>query len=873
MDTQRIRECFLGFFESNGHKKVDSSSLVPAQDKTLLFTNAGMVQFKDYFTGESTPPYEAATSVQRCLRAGGKHNDLNNVGFTSRHHTFFEMLGNFSFGSYFKEEAIAFAWDLLTNEFGIPREKLLVTVYKDDDEAAKIWRKKINVSEDRIIKCGEKDNFWAMGDTGPCGPCTEIFYDHGPNIEGGPPGSPNENGDRFVEIWNLVFMQYLMDSTGAKNPLPKPAVDTGMGLERIAAVLQNVTGNYEIDLFKKLNNAVINSLGNNVGDIAIQRIISDHIRAATFLVMDGVVPGNEGRGYVLRRIIRRALRYGRKVNDKSQFFYLLVSPLTDIMGESYPDLREKQDHITYILKTEEERFTEALGRGLSILDKRIKQNTTGTLEGEIVFELYDTYGFPIDITTDIAKEQGLGIDTVGFEKLMENQKLLAKSASKFGKEEGFQGLLKSTFDSDEFTQRFCGYTKRQNVSKVVSIYYEGVKTNKILKNQLGVICIEETPFYAEAGGQIGDIGIIKSQGGVFEVRDTKVINNVFIHIGEQVEGELQQGEKVEAAINIESRIKTTIHHSATHLLHAALRCELGKGVGQKGSYVAANRMRFDFSHPEAVSDSQLQKIERLVNSKIRENLEVETKIMEISDAINSGAIAFFDEKYSDKVRVLSMGNFSAELCGGTHVSQTGELGFFKILSESSIGSGTRRIEALCGIEAERHASNIEKLVRTISSTLETPEVKILDKLGLLIEEKSNLERELKKYKESSLDDIVNDVYERAEEINNIKFVFAKLDNVEPKELRRLADNLKNRPTANGIIVILASSLGKKLRLVVGVSKKLSNNISAVELINYMVKQDGGKGGGRSDLAQAGGEFISEFKDLIEFGRDWITENI
>ena len=437
MDTQRIRECFLGFFESNGHKKVDSSSLVPAQDKTLLFTNAGMVQFKDYFTGESTPPYKAATSVQRCLRAGGKHNDLNNVGFTSRHHTFFEMLGNFSFGSYFKEEAIALAWDLLTNEFGIPREKLLVTVYKDDDEAAKIWRKKINVPEDRIIKCGEKDNFWAMGDTGPCGPCTEIFYDHGPNVEGGPPGSPNENGDRFVEIWNLVFMQYLMDSTGAKNPLPKPAVDTGMGLERIAAVLQNVTGNYEIDLFKKLNNAVISSLGNNVEDISIQRIISDHIRAATFLVMDGVVPGNEGRGYVLRRIIRRALRYGRKVSDKKLFFYLLVSPLTDIMGESYPDLREKQDYITYILKTEEERFTEALSRGLGILDKRIKQNTTGTLEGEIVFELYDTYGFPLDITTDIAKEQGLEIDTVGFEKLMENQKLLAKSASKFGKEEGF----------------------------------------------------------------------------------------------------------------------------------------------------------------------------------------------------------------------------------------------------------------------------------------------------------------------------------------------------------------------------------------------------------------------------------------------------
>ena len=871
MDTQRIRENFLEFFESNGHKRVESSSLIPSQDKTLLFTNAGMVQFKNFFTGEQKPPYESATSVQRCVRAGGKHNDLNNVGFTSRHHTFFEMLGNFSFGSYFKEEAIGFAWDLLTNEFKIPKEKLLVTVYEDDDEAAKIWNRKIKVPESKIIKCGEKDNFWAMGDTGPCGPCTEIFYDHGPNIEGGPPGTPNEDGDRFVEIWNLVFMQYQMDSSGVKNLLPKPAVDTGMGLERIAAVLQNVTNNYEIDLFKKLNVAVNNSLDNDVENVAILRIISDHIRAATFLAMDGVLPGNEGRGYVLRRIIRRALRYGHKVNDKKLFFYCLVRSLTDIMGESYPELREKEDHITHILKTEEERFTETLSRGLIILDRKIKQNTTGRLEGDIVFELYDTYGFPADITKDVAREQGLEIDVIGFEQLMEKQKTLAKRASKFSEQADFFGLPKSTIETVDFMQKFCGYTSNQSVSEVVSIYSGGVRTKKLCKNESGIICIEETPFYAEAGGQIGDIGKIESLNGVFEVRDTKVVNNIYLHIGELIEGQLLEGEKVQAMINIETRTRTTIHHSATHLLHAALRHELGKGVGQKGSHVAANRMRFDFSHPEAISDFELQKIEMLVNSKIRENMIVETKIMDKADAINSGAIAFFDEKYGDKVRVLSIGKFSIELCGGTHVSRTGELGFFKILSESSIGSGIRRIEALCGIEAEHHASKIEKLIKTISSTLETSEAKILDKLSFLINEKSNLESKVKKYKESSLDDIVNDVYERAEEINNAKLVVAKLENVDPKELRRLVDNLKSRPTQHGVIVVLASSMGSKLRLVVGVSEKLSNKISAVDLINHMVHKDGGKGGGRPDLAQAGGEFTSDFKDIIEIGKAWITK--
>ncbi len=873
MDTQQIRENFLEFFESNGHKRIESSSLVPSQDKSLLFTNAGMVQFKDYFTGEQESPYESATSVQRCVRAGGKHNDLDNVGFTSRHHTFFEMLGNFSFGSYFKEEAIVFAWDLLTNEFKIPKEKLLVTVYKDDDEAAKIWNRKIKVPTNKIIKCGEKDNFWAMGDTGPCGPCTEIFYDHGPNVEGGPPGTSNEDGDRFVEIWNLVFMQYQMDSSGAKNPLPKPAVDTGMGLERIAAVLQNVTNNYEIDLFSKLNIAVNNSLGNDVEDVAILRIISDHIRAATFLAMDGVVPGNEGRGYVLRRIIRRALRYGHKVNDKKLFFHLLVSPLTYIMGESYPDLREKEHHITHILKIEEERFTEALSRGLTILDKKIKQNTTGTLEGEIVFELYDTYGFPADITKDVAREQGLDIDLIGFEQSMERQKLLARGASKFSEQADFLGLSNSTFDSAGFTQKFCGYTDNEIVSEVVSVYSEGVRTKKLCKNELGIICIQETPFYAEAGGQIGDIGKIKSSNGVFEVRDTKAINNMYLHIGKLVDGELREGEKVKAMVNMETRTKTTIHHSATHLLHAALRHELGKSVGQKGSYVAANRMRFDFSHSETISDFELQQIEMLVNSKIRENLKVETKIMNKSEAINSGAIAFFDEKYGEKVRVLSMGNFSIELCGGTHVSQTGELGFFKILSESSIGSGIRRIEALCGVEAEHHTNKIENLLKTISSTLETSEAKVLDKLSFLIKEKSKLESEVKKYKESSLDEIVDDAYKQAEEINNAKLVVAKLVNVDPRELRRLVDNLKSRPTQYGVIVVLASVIGKKIRLVVGISKKLSNKISAVDLINHMVHKDGGKGGGRPDLAQAGGEFTSDFKYIIETGKAWINEKL
>ena len=873
METQQIRNCFLEYFKSNGHRIVESSSLIPPQDKTLLFTNAGMVQFKDYFTGKIQPPFDSATSVQRCVRAGGKHNDLDNVGFTSRHHTFFEMLGNFSFGSYFKEEAIALAWELLTREFQIPKERLLVTVFEDDSEAAEIWQKKIKVPSEKIIRCGEEDNFWAMGDTGPCGPCTEIFFDHGPSVKGGPPGSTNENGDRFVEIWNLVFMQYEMDQKGNRNLLPRPAVDTGMGLERIAAVLQNVKSNYEIDIFQKLNFEVQGALGGQVNDNSILKIISDHIRSTGFLIMDGVMPDNEGRGYVLRRIIRRALRYGHKVNNGKPFFYRLVKPLVELMGSSCTKLQDKEEHITRTLRDEEERFSAALSRGLSILDKKLKANTSGLLPADIVFELYDTYGFPTDITHDIASEYGVRIDLKGFEALMQKQKSLAKKTSKFGDSINYLGVSEHSLETAYFTQKFCGYTKIQNETEICSLYLDGARREQLSKGDAGVVCVKETPFYAEAGGQIGDVGIIKSKKGIFEVTDTKVLDEIHLHIGKLVEGTLHEGEIVKATVGEDERKKTTNHHSATHLLHAALRYQLGDGVQQKGSYVGTNRLRFDFSHPRAVSRSELQKIERLVNHKIRENLKVKIEIMETSKAIETGATAFFDEKYGNEVRVLGMGNFSLELCGGTHVSRTGEIGFFKIISESSVGAGVRRIEAVCGDEAESRIYQALETIENMCSLLDTSGNKVVDRLNNLIKEKSQLEDKLKKQKTNSLDKVLDNAYQGAEEINKVKLVATVLTDVQPQELRRLVDNLKGRSNDHGIIVILASVVGKKVRLIAGVNKQLSEKVSAVDLVNHMVGRFGGKGGGRPDLAQAGGEFDINFQNMIELGKEWVLKKL
>ena len=869
--TSEIRQAFLDYFSDHGHEIVASSPLVPHNDPTLLFTNAGMVQFKDVFTGKDKRSYTRATTSQRCVRAGGKHNDLENVGYTARHHTFFEMLGNFSFGDYFKQEAITFAWEFLTKTLGLPEEKLWVTVYTDDDEAAEIWQKKIGVNPDRMSRCGEKDNFWSMGPTGPCGPCTEIFYDHGEEIAGGPPGSPDEDGDRYIEIWNLVFTQYDRDEQGNLNPLPKPSVDTGMGLERIAAIMQGVHNNYEIDLFQNLIRAIrdLADCGEDQ-ELMSQRVIADHIRSCAFIITDGVVPSNEGRGYVLRRIIRRAIRHGSKLGLKEPFFYKLVQALVDEMGEAYPELVKAQANVEKVLKQEEQRFDETLQQGLKILEQALAEIKDKTIPGEIVFQLYDTYGFPVDLTADIARERGLSLDHDGFDQAMEQQKERARAAGQFaaGNQANAGELDLSPIDA-EFN--FTGYQTLQEDAVIKAIYVDGQLADEVNAGDTAVILLDHTPFYAESGGQVGDIGLIKTSNGLFNIENTRKQNDVHLHTGTVRIGTLKTGDKVQASVDETKRRATERNHSATHLLHAALRQILGEHVLQKGSLVTAERLRFDFSHSDPVTPEQLNEIENLVNSQILANLPVETKIMSMKKAQESGAMALFGEKYDDEVRVLSMGEFSIELCGGTHVNHTGDIGLFKIVSETGIASGVRRIEALTGEGALAYIGETEKNLHRIATLLKATPENLEDKIEQLMQRNRQQEKELQALKGKLASQSGSDLTENAVEINGIKVVAAQLDDADINTLRDTMDQLKNK--LGTAAIVLASVEGEKVKLVAGVTKDTTDKIQAGKLISFVAQQVDGKGGGRPDMAQAGGNDPSKLATALESVRDWVKQNL
>jgi alanyl-tRNA synthetase len=861
--VSELRQEFLDYFKSKGHQIVPSSPLVPANDPTLLFTNAGMVQFKETFLGIEKRSYNRATSCQRCVRAGGKHNDLENVGYTARHHTFFEMLGNFSFGDYFKAEAIEFAWEFLTVVLKLPPEKLWVTVYKDDDEAADIWLNKLKVNPKQFSRCGEKDNFWSMGDTGPCGPCSEIFYDHGPTIAGGPPGSPDEDGDRYIEIWNLVFMQYNRDALGDTTPLPKPSVDTGMGLERLAAVIQGVHNNYEIDLFQGL----IKAAGKlaNCEDNNSLRVIADHIRACAFLVLDGIVPSNEGRGYVLRRIIRRAVRHGHKLGLREPFFYRLVNALDEQMGAAYPELSKNQALIERILKQEEERFEETLDRGMGLFEQAISDLETKIIPGEIVFKLYDTYGFPTDLTADIARERGLSLDMAGFETEMAQQRARSGAATQFEMDRSKQG---QQFD---YKSKFTGYDNLQDESVVVALFYEGEAVDSLSAGQQGELILEHTPFYAESGGQVGDKGVLRQAAGeteiVFQVKDTQKMGKAHVHLGELTKGSIKIGDRLQAKIDLEARQATARNHSATHLLHAALQQILGEHVKQKGSLVNPQRLRFDFSHFEPISDEQLSKIERLVNQQILLNTPVETRLMDLEAAMNSGAMALFGEKYDEQVRVLSIGDFSTELCGGTHVHYAGEIGLFKILTETGTAAGVRRIEATSGNAALDWVANAENTLNKISSLLKTNPDSLEDKLRQLLEQNRSKEKELARLQAKVASSQGDDLASQAIEIKGIKVLAAQLDNVDVKQLRNTLDKLKDK--LGTAAIILASVKGKKISLVAGVTKNATDKVKAGELLNHVAKQVGGKGGGRAEMAQGGGNDPSKLTAALQSVMEWV----
>jgi alanyl-tRNA synthetase len=869
-----IRSAFLDYFAGRGHEVVDSSPLVPANDPTLLFTNAGMVQFKDVFLGKEKRGYVRAVSSQRCVRAGGKHNDLENVGYTARHHTFFEMLGNFSFGDYFKREAIHYAWEFLTEVVQLPSEKLWVTVYQDDDEAASIWLDDIGVDPARFTRIGDKpggkrfesDNFWSMGDTGPCGPCSEIFYDHGPSIWGGPPGSPEEDGDRYIEIWNLVFMQYNRDTSGEMTPLPKPSVDTGMGLERLAAVLQGVHSNYEIDLFQALISAAAQAT--ETGDLEAKslRVIADHIRSCAFLVVDGVTPGNEGRGYVLRRIIRRAIRHGYQLGQQQPFFYGLVDPLIEQMGEAYPELVRARDLVVRVLKHEEERFAETLEQGMRILDQAIADLHGEVLPGDVVFKLYDTYGFPTDLTADIARERQLDIDMQGFDAAMEQQRQRARAASQFGVMGG------GDFEVDGETD-FTGYERLRDSATVVALFRDGQSADRLGAGEIGTVVLDRTPFYAESGGQVGDRGVLRVAGGAeFQVNDTrKQAGTVFTHVGELRNGELHVGDSVEAEVDTARRAATALNHSATHLLHAALRHVLGEHVAQKGSLVDAERLRFDFSHFEPVTREQLLEIERLVNAQIRNNHMVETRIMALEDAKASGAVALFGEKYDDQVRVLRMGDFSTELCGGTHVKALGDIGLFKIVLETGIASGVRRIEAVTGEQALQLVESDEERILRVGSMINATRDDFEDKMVKLLERNKRLEKELEQIKAKLASAAGSDLAAQAVDVHGVKVLAARLDGVEPKSLRDTLDQLKNK-LGSGVI-LLAAVNGEKINLIAGVTADLTDRCRAGDLVKLAAEQVGGKGGGRPDMAQAGGSDPSGVPKALELVAGWVAEKI
>jgi len=843
MTSSEIRGSFLEFFRKNGHAVLPSSSLVPGNDPTLLFTNAGMVQFKDVFLGKEVRDYSRAATAQRCVRAGGKHNDLENVGYTARHHTFFEMLGNFSFGDYFKREAIHFAWNFVTGTLGIPKERLWVSVFKEDDEAARIWTEEIGIDPTRCARMGETSNFWSMGETGPCGPCTEIFYDHGAEIAGGPPGSPDEDGDRYVEIWNLVFMQYDRSSDGVLVPLPKPSVDTGMGLERVAAVMQGVHSNYDIDLFKSLIRAAAEATGCGDLESSSLRVIADHIRACTFLIIDGVVPSNEGRGYVLRRIIRRALRHGYKVGQTQPFFHKLVASLVREMGAYYAELIGGEARATQVLAQEESRFAETLTTGMALLDAETAKLKSKVIPGETVFRLYDTYGFPLDLTADVARERGLSIDQEGFDAAMEAQRGRARAASKFGVD---------TRDTVELSGKteFLGYDRLADQSRVTALIFDGAVVDALRPGQESQVVLDHTPFYAEAGGQIGDAGMLIGATARFTVRDTQKSGASFVHRGVLDAGELRVGDTVDARVDKERRHAIALNHSATHLLHAALRKVLGLHVEQKGSLVAEDRLRFDFSHTQAVSPAELRQVEELVNSAIRGNAAAETKVMALDEAVAAGAMSLFGEKYESDVRVLSIGDFSMELCGGTHVERAGDIGLFKILSESGVAAGVRRVEAVTGKTAYEWVAHADQVLRDIAAMLRGSRDDVDEKVRELIDRSRRLEKEVQQLKSKLASGQGGDLTSQAKDVNGIKVLAAQIEGADAKSLRDAVDNLKNKLGSS--VVVLGSVQDGKVVLVAGVSADLLARIKAGDIASAVAAQVGGRGGGRADFAQAGG---------------------
>lgn len=866
MKSAEIRQKFLDYFAARDHEIVSSSSLVPANDPTLLFTNAGMVQFKDVFLGDEKRERVRATSSQRCVRAGGKHNDLENVGYTARHHTFFEMLGNFSFGDYFKREAIQFAWEFLTEELGLPADRLWVTVYQDDDEAADIWLNEMKVDSERFSRLGEKDNFWAMGDTGPCGPCSEIFYDHGPDVAGGPPGSPDEDGDRYIEIWNLVFMQFERKADGSMTPLPKPSVDTGAGLERVAAVLQHVHSNYEIDLFAEL----ISDIAQITGTADLQnnslRVIADHIRSCAFLVVDGVTPSNEGRGYVLRRIIRRAVRHGYRLGVKEVFFYKIVASLARVMGEAYPELLDRQAYVEKTLNEEEQQFARTLENGMTILEKAIGELSGSVIAGETVFKLYDTYGFPVDLTADIAREHNLTLDMPGFEAAMEIQRDQARAAS------NFSAVEKLDLDGLEKTV-FSGYASLQSEAQIVGIFSPAnEKLDIVPANSEVLIVLDTTPFYAESGGQIGDAGLLESDEARFEVSDTQKQSDIFIHKGRLTSGKLKIGDSVRALVAGNDRAAITLNHSATHLMNAALRSVLGDHVLQKGSLVEADRLRFDFSHGAPVSAEEIRRIEEQVNVEILANSEVSKEVMPIEAARSKGALALFGEKYGEEVRVVSMGgDYSVEFCGGCHVDRTGDIGLFKIVSESGISAGVRRIEAVTGHGALALIEREQDVLREASSLLKTGTDNLLDKLSGLLSQNKALEKQLAQLKAQMAASAGDDLGSRAVELAGIKVLVANLEGFNPKSLRDTVDQLKNK--LGDSVIVLACAAEGKVNLVAGVSKALTDRIKAGELVNMVAEQVGGKGGGRPDMAMAGGSQPENLSVALESVQPWLEARL
>ena len=869
LTTSEIRDRFLQYFKKNGHEIVASSPLVPGNDATLLFTNAGMVQFKDLFLGTEKRSYNRATTSQRCVRAGGKHNDLENVGYTARHHTFFEMLGNFSFGDYFKEEAIGFAWQFLTEELGLPKEKLWITVFEEDDEAYDLWAKGVGVPEDRIARIGAKDNFWQMGDTGPCGPCSEIFYDHGEDVFGGPPGTPDEDGDRYIEIWNLVFMQYDRSADGTLTPLPKPSVDTGMGLERVAAVLQHVHSNYEIDLFANLLKEVQSVTGSDDTDNPSLKVIADHIRSCAFMIVDGVLPSNEGRGYVLRRIIRRAARHGHKLGASESFFHKLVAPLVNLMGEAFPELAKAQKQVEDALLAEEVRFAETLSQGMKIFEEDLSKLSGKTVPGETAFKLYDTYGFPLDLTADIARERGLSVDEAGFETHMEAQRDRARAASQFASA-GAAQIASTTATS------FTGYDMLEAQAEVAELFVDGqsvdsIDASGVSADQSVVIVLTETPFYGESGGQVGDRGLLSNDSVEFEVADTQKSGAAFLHFGVLAQGSISKGDKLSAAVDADRRRATLKNHSATHLLHAGLRRVLGEHVQQKGSLVGPGHLRFDFSHGAPVSHEELTTIESWVNGQVMENAEASTNEMSMDDAIAKGAMALFGEKYGDVVRVVELGPDSVELCGGTHVRRCGDIGMFRIVGETGVAAGVRRIEAVTGTTAIDQTLGEHNTLASIAARLKSPLEKVDERVAGLSEQNRELSREIDRLKSVIASQAGDSLSSDAVDINGVKVLAIELKNTDAKGLRDSMDKLKDK-LGTAAIVLAAVEEGK-VRLIAGVSKDVTDQVKAGELVNHVALQVGGKGGGRPDLAQAGGTQPENLSSALASVTDWVTTKL